>query len=247
MLLCPPGMDSQVAPLAQLLTQFVFDTGLQLGLTTRTARQAWELAFRDAHILTSLVESRLLTGDDALFHRFIEGFRRRAQRRRRSSIQAISRARRDERQQWGSTVYLLKPNVKRSRGGLRDIQLIRWIGFVRYGQASPEQLMRQGQMSREDREHLLEAREFLLRLRNEMHFHAGKPQDHLDRAEQVRIAELLDFPPDEHLLPIEQSTSSTPARYATLPPISRRPPGPATHWENCLPRSCGGISGTDSG
>ncbi len=204
MLLCPPGMDSQVAPLAQLLTQFVFDTGLQLGLTTRTARQAWELAFRDAHILTSLVESRLLTGDDTLFHRFIEGFRRRAQRRRRSSIQAISRARRDERQQWGSTVYLLKPNVKRSRGGLRDIQLIRWIGFVRYGQASPEQLMRQGQMSREDREHLLEAREFLLRLRNEMHFHAGKSQDHLDRAEQVRIAELLDFPPDEHLLPIEQ-------------------------------------------
>ena len=41
MLLCAAGSESQVAPLAQLLTQFVFDTGLQLGLTTRTARQAW--------------------------------------------------------------------------------------------------------------------------------------------------------------------------------------------------------------
>lgn len=204
MLLCAPDVEAQVAPLAQLLTQFVFDTGLQLGLTTRTPQQAWELAFKESHILTSLVESRLLTGDETLFHRFMEGFRRRAQRRHRSSILAISRARREEQQQWGSTVYLLKPNIKRSRGGLRDIQLIRWIGFVRYGQSSPEQLMRKGQMSREDREHLREAHEFLLRLRNELHFHAGQSQDHLDRAEQVRIAELLGYTPDEHLLPIEQ-------------------------------------------
>ena len=203
MLLCAAGSEAQVTPLAQLLTQFVFDTGLQLGLTTRTARQAWDLAFRDTHILTSLVESRLLTGEETLFQRFMEGFRRRAQRRHRSSILAISQARREEQQQWGSTVYLLKPNVKRSRGGLRDIQLVRWIGFVRYGQPSPEQLMRQGHISREDRERLHEASEFLLRLRNELHFHAGKSQDHLDRSEQVRIAELLDYPQDEHLLSIE--------------------------------------------
>ena len=42
-------------------------------------------------------------------------------------------ARREERSQYGETVYLLEPNVKRSRGGLRDIQLLRWVGFARYG------------------------------------------------------------------------------------------------------------------
>ena len=43
-------------------------------------------------------------------------------------------ARRDERSKFGETVFLLEPNVKRSRGGLRDLQFIRWIGFIRYGE-----------------------------------------------------------------------------------------------------------------
>ena len=203
MLLCAEGAEQQMAPLAQLLNQFVFDSGLQLGLSTRTPRQAWELALKEPHVLTSLVESRLLSGDEPLFQKFMEGFRRRVQRRHRSSIQAISQSRREEQQQWGGTVYLLKPNIKRSRGGLRDLQLIRWIGFARYGEPSPERLMRLGHISREDWRRLQEAREYLLRIRNEMHFHADRVQDNLDRAEQVRIADLLGFSEDQNLLPIE--------------------------------------------
>ena len=49
----------------------------------------------------------------------------------------IDESRHEERAQYGETVYLLQPNVKRSPGGLRDIQLIRWLGFARYGEAGP--------------------------------------------------------------------------------------------------------------
>jgi [protein-PII] uridylyltransferase len=204
MLLCEPLIRDQLAPLAQLLTQFVFDAGLQLGLATRTAREAWELAGRDVEVLTSLAESRFLVGSEALFQRYLEGLRRRTLRRSRSLVASISQARKEERAGWGDTVYLLRPNVKRSRGTLRDIQLIRWVGFTLYGQPSPEQLMRQGRLSTEDCRQLREALEFLLRLRNEMHFHANRAQDELDLAEQVRIAEKFGYEGDENLFPMEQ-------------------------------------------
>ena len=105
MLLCEPLIRDQLAPLAQLLTQFVFDAGLQLGLATRTAREAWELAGRDVEVLTSLAESRFLIGSEALFQRYLEGLRRRTLRRSRSLVASINQARREERAGWGDTVF----------------------------------------------------------------------------------------------------------------------------------------------
>ena len=54
----------------------------------------------------------------------------------------IAKTAREERLRYGETVFLLEPNVKRSRGTLRDLQLIRWIGFVRYGTADPRRIAR---------------------------------------------------------------------------------------------------------
>ena len=109
-----------------------------------------------------------------------------------------------ERLQFGDTVYLLEPNVKRSPGGLRDIQLLRWVGYARYGQASPDALQLSGLLATEDHAALRRAGEFLLRVRNELQFHAGKPQDVLDRAEQVRQAQVFGFAAAEGMLPVEQ-------------------------------------------
>jgi [protein-PII] uridylyltransferase len=111
-----------IAPLARRLSQSLYDTGLQLGFSVRTAPQAWQLASRDATVFTSLAESRLLEGQEKLFARYWEGLRRKAARRVRFLLTAIDDARRAERLQYGETVYLLCPNIKRSRGGLRDIQ-----------------------------------------------------------------------------------------------------------------------------
>ncbi len=117
---------------------------------------------------------------------------------------AIRKARGEERAQFGETVYLLEPNVKRSPGGLRDMQLLRWVGFARYGQAEPESLALMDVLAKDDQQAFRRACEFLLRLRNEMHFHAGKNADGLDRAEQVRIAEVFGYDGAERMLPVEQ-------------------------------------------
>ncbi len=92
--------------------------------------------------------------------------------------------------QYGETVYLLEPNIKRSSGCLRDLQLLRWLGFILHGTTDPASLQLLGRLSKADQAEPREASEFLLRLRNELHFHAGQPNDVLDRHEQVRLAEL---------------------------------------------------------
>lgn len=204
MLLYVPGAEKLAQPFVRRFTQHVFDVGLQLGFSARKPADACELALTDATIFTSLAESRRLTGNETMFAKFIAQFNKLSRRRGRRLIPLIDDARREERRQFGETNYLLEPNVKRSRGGLRDIQLVRWIGFVRCGEVDPENLMRAGVLTREDYQRLQSAREFLLRLRNELHFHAGKSQDVFSKSEQRRLAQLYGYPGDESVLPVEQ-------------------------------------------
>ncbi len=204
MILVERVSDEAVVPFVRQLTQDITDAGLQLGCSVRSPEEAVSLALKDATVFTSLVEARYLRGSSELFSRFTHRFRRRIRSRAPSLIRSIEEARRTERRQFGETVYLLEPNVKRSRGGLRDLQFLRWVGFARYGEADPEHLERLGVLPTEDRHKLRAAREFLLRLRNELHFHAGKPQDNFSKSEQLRLSENPRYADTETLLPVEQ-------------------------------------------
>ena len=204
MLLHHPRAEARVAPLAKRIMLDIYDTGLLLGHAARTPAEACRLAWADATIFTSLAESRFLAGNADIYNRFAEKFQRQAHRRWKRLFAAIAAARNDERKQFGETVYLLEPNVKRSQGGLRDIQWLRWIGFARYQAADPEALCLLGELTREEHGIVRDARDFLLHLRNEMHFHASKSTDTLDRAEQMRIAQVFGYQGTEGLLPVEQ-------------------------------------------
>jgi [protein-PII] uridylyltransferase len=207
MLLYRSDHAGSVQRLAERLMRDLFDAGLEVGQSVRTVEEACQLACNDATICTSLLESRLLAGDAKLFDAFSERFRSRVHSRRKLLAPAIEQARREERKQFGETVYLLEPNVKRSRGCLRDIQLMRWIGYLRYGEADLDNLHRLGVITQEDQAAIRSASEFLLRLRNELHFFAGKSNDVLNKSEQLRIAKLRGFAGTDGLLPVEQFMS----------------------------------------
>jgi [protein-PII] uridylyltransferase len=204
MVLYAPRAYSQVVPFAERLTRDVFDAGMSLGHSVRTPSQACDLALTDSTICTSLIESRYLAGSVNLFSRFMNRFQQKVRRRPKRLLQAVEKSRADERQQYGDTVYLLEPNVKRSPGGLRDIHLLRWAGFIRYGAPDPEGLQLRGHLSPSDFRAIRRASELLLRLRNEMHFYAGKAHDVLDRSEQLRVASVFGFQGSNGLLPVEQ-------------------------------------------
>ncbi len=204
MILHAAATADRVAPLAERMWRDVVDAGLALGHSVRTPEQACRLALGDPMICTSLVESRLLAGRAELFERFAERFQRQVQGRARALTAAMERARREERARYGETVFLLEPNLKRSRGALRDLQLLRWVGFVRYGTAEPHELLSLGALRADDVHSIDRANEFLLRLRNELHFHAARAVDVLDRGEQLRIAEAFGYAADAGVLPVEQ-------------------------------------------
>ncbi|MCA9131654.1 MAG: hypothetical protein KDA45_00795, partial [Planctomycetales bacterium] len=204
MLVHSKAASHEATALAKLLSQWIVDVGCQLGFSLRTPSQAWKLAWSDATVFTSLAESRLLTGSVELFSQYMRGLRQGAKRRGKKLIRSVEQARRAERRKYGETVFLLEPNIKRSRGCLRDIQLVRWIGFAQYGESDLERLHRLGHLASEDYHALRRGYQYLLRLRNEMHFQAGKLQDQLDRALQIRLAEWSGFEGAEGILPVEQ-------------------------------------------
>ena len=204
MLLHTARVSDEIKPLTRRFSQNLYDTGMEVGYAARTPAEACRLAMDDATVLTSLSESRMIGGDAGLFDAFDGQFRRMVRRRWRRLVGKAEEARKDERTQYGETVFLLEPNVKRSRGGLRDLQFIRWVGFVRYGENDFDALAQAGWLTKEEQKKLRAARDFLLWLRNDLHFETGKASDILDRTEQVRLAERRNYPPALGLLPVEQ-------------------------------------------
>ncbi|MEO1527949.1 MAG: [protein-PII] uridylyltransferase, partial [Planctomycetota bacterium] len=203
MLLTTGANASNAEKIAQCLTRDLVDIGLDVGFAMRTPREACSLSWTDAVIFTSLTESRFLAGSFSVFKKFFQSLRHGAMRRRSRLIGKVIEARRAERQKWGETNYLLRPNVKKSSGGLRDIQMIRWVAFARYGEVDLEKLLRLGALVEEDYKTIRRAYDYLIRLRNELHFREGRAQDILDRPTQMAIAEAWDFKGVEARLPVE--------------------------------------------
>lgn len=195
---------SAVSTLTRRLTQDIFDVGLQLGQSVRTTSEALQLARTDPLVGTSLVESRLLFGNSELYEKYHSELVNMYDRRRTPLAAAFIDARRQERLKYGETVFVLEPHVKKSRGGLRDIHLYRWLWFLKNQESDPDRLHMLGHLSKFDHRRLSSSTSFLLRVRNEMHFAAGSARDTLSRPEQVRLAARFGYRGREGLLPVEE-------------------------------------------
>lgn len=195
---------AELTPVVRRFTNAMFDAGFQLGHSLRNAAEAVQLARGDAVICSSLIDCRLIGGAQRLFDDFRASFQRMVRKRSKAICKFFYASRTTERQQFGESLYLLEPHVKRSRGGLRDIHLLRWVGFAEHGESDPDRLALLGTMSKFEHHRLQSAQSFLLKLRNEMHFHASNGKDLLDRAEQLRIADVMGYRGSAGMLPVEQ-------------------------------------------
>lgn len=204
MILYDGKRDTLIGQTASRLTQDICDVYQHLGHSVRTPAEAVQQARSDAQVSTSLLESRLLLGNTKVYGRFGELMKQLVERRGPALARAYIAERRKERLDFGETVYLLEPNVKRSRGGLRDIHLLRWLWYLKVGLADPDRLHDTGHLSKFDYRRLISAQNFLLRVRNEMHFHANEMCDALSRAEQLRLAQFLQYSGREGLRPVER-------------------------------------------
>jgi [protein-PII] uridylyltransferase len=183
----------------------LWDIGFQVGHSVRTIQDCIALALSDVTVRTSMMEARFLTGSPQLFQEFHAAYLRKVVKTGVDKYLDLKlEERRREYEKFGETVYLLEPNVKKSKGGLRDLHLLQWAGLARYQAATIRELSDRGILSRQDYTAAGDAREFLLRVRGLLHVHAGMAQEILSFDEQVWLAERFGFRNRPHLLAVEQ-------------------------------------------
>jgi len=188
----------KVSPFVETVTEkllyTLWDAALQVGHATRSISECVRLAASDMKVRTSLLDARFLCGDYALY----EDFEKKAESRLvTKGVKRFMREKLEENrarhEQFGGSVYLLEPEVKEGEGGLRDVQTARWIARAKLRVKDLDALALNGIVSPTDIAHLKESQDFLLRVRNELHFSTGKHQDQLTFEHQEKVSSALGF------------------------------------------------------
>lgn len=205
MVLYHDGGENVVQTLSKEVLHHLWDLGFQVGHSVRSIQDCLVVAEEDLAAKTALMESRFLTGGATVFQEFQRRFARRVLGHRVGSfIRDKVEERHREYAKFGETIYLLEPNIKKSKGGLRDLHLLQWVGMAKYQASTLLDLADRGILAHQDYAALVEAREFLWKVRAFLHLKAGRAQEILSFEEQVRLAKEFGFEDQSHLLAVEQ-------------------------------------------
>ncbi len=172
----------------------LWDLRLKVGHSVRTVDDCLRMARSDVTIRTSLLEHRFLWGETSLADRldnrlWSELFE--ASGPEFVELKLVERA--DRHVRHGSSRYLLEPNVKEGKGGLRDLQTLFWIGkYLNHAQTT-EDLVEIGFYTPEEYRIFAEAEAFLWTTRVHLHLLNGRASEQLTFDTQVEIAALLGY------------------------------------------------------
>ncbi len=184
---------------------FLWDCGFKVGHATRTVAECVRLAKQDMTIRTALLEARHILGDEALFENFHTSFQDQVVRGSASDFVSAKLAERDTRHaKQGSSRYLVEPNVKESKGGLRDLNTLFWIGKYVYQVDSEDELVTKGVFTRREYNAFLKGSDFLWATRCHIHFLMRRPDDRLAFDLQGEIAQRLGYTDRPGLQPVER-------------------------------------------
>jgi [protein-PII] uridylyltransferase len=192
--LVPAQGESASKRLVEYILYLLWDCGLKVGHATRTVGECVKLARADTTICTTLLESRRLWGSAHLATELARAFDAQVIP---GTVSAYIEAKLEERdsrhKKTGDTRYLVEPNVKEGKGGLRDIQTLFWIARYFYRFKDERELVDRGVLQRRELQTLRRANAFLWAVRCHLHFAAGKAEERLSFDFQREIAQKLNY------------------------------------------------------
>ncbi|HMQ58295.1 MAG TPA: nucleotidyltransferase domain-containing protein, partial [Rhizobiaceae bacterium] len=196
-------------PLGEQVLEYIlymlWDLGLKVGHSTRSIDECIRLANSDLTIRTALLDARLIQGNAELFETFLDRYAREVMDGAATAFVNAKLAERDERhKRSGESRYLVEPNIKDGKGGLRDLQTLFWIAKFVYRVRRRTELVKLGVFSRQEYNRFIKAEDFLWAVRCHMHFLTGKAEERLSFDIQREMAARLGYTSHAGLMDVER-------------------------------------------
>lgn len=189
-----PSAETKATEIVESLLYILWDLGFKVGQSHRTIEEALELSKGDITIRTNLLDARCVAGDKTLFESFKMRFDAEVIQGKVTEFIEAKLAERDTRHhRFGDSRYMLEPNVKEGKGGLRDAHTLWWLARAAYSLSSNSELVERGLVSREEYKNFEQAQLFLCRVRAHLHYIAERPEERLTFDYQHKLALAMGF------------------------------------------------------
>ena len=186
-----------VEDMVEQVLYMLWDVGFKVGHSVRTLPELVEEANSNLETKTSLLEARLLCGEEKLWGEFESVFAKQCVRgkgREDAYVAWRLRDQADRHGKYGNTVFVQEPNVKGGCGGLRDYQNLLWVAHCRRDIRTTLGLQEAHLLDPAERKQIEAAYDFILRIRTEMHYTRKRGDDQLTLELQGKVANNLHYP-----------------------------------------------------
>src|SRR6201746_1612708 len=186
---------------AEAILYCLWDMGLKVGHATRSVDESIRQARGDMTIRTAILETRFLTGDQPLYDELVGRFDKEGGQGTAAEFVTAKLAEREERhRRAGQSRYLVEPNVKDGKGGLRDLHTLFWIAKYVYRVRDTADLVQHGVFDALEYRTFRRCEDFLWSVRCNLHFVSGRAEERVSFDMQREIAILLGYtsPPGCH-------------------------------------------------
>jgi len=192
--LLPYKATPYVEQVVEWMLYLLWDLGLKVGHATRSVDESLRLAKADMTIRTALLEARFVSGEKRLFLELKKRFADEVAATTGMAFVEAKLAERDQRhQRLGDSRYVLEPNIKEGKGGLRDLHTLFWIAKYRYRIDDVGELVSRGVLTEEEHAAFAKALDFLWTLRCMLHYVTGRAEERLTFDVQPEIARRMGY------------------------------------------------------
>jgi len=192
--LLPYKATPHTEQVVEFLLYVLWDLGLKVGHATRSVDDSLRQAIGDITIRTALLEARLVSGDQALFDDLEKRFESEVIEGSGIGFVDAKLAERDARhQRLGDSRYVLEPNIKEGKGGLRDLHGLVWIAKYLFRVRSLAELVERSILSPEEAIRFHRAEIFLWTVRCHLHYLTGRPEERLTFDVQTQIGQRMGY------------------------------------------------------
>ncbi len=190
----PSKQSAASAKTIEFILYMLWDLGLKVGHASRSIDDSISMAKSDVTVRTAMLESRLILGDETVFVQMMKRFDLEVVKDTGPAFIQAKLTERDQRHaRQGESRYLVEPNIKEGKGGLRDLQTLFWIAKYYYRVATREELVDKGVFSNAELTSFRKAEDFLWAVRCHIHFQTGKAEERLSFDIQREIANRLNY------------------------------------------------------